>query len=191
MKKMACLMVVAVLLAVSMVPAFAASGINTCEKEIIQYVKTAYVVDGKTITVPQEYITALENVFTAVDVTEEQHTQIKAILDEALAFCKKNNLTTLNDITKTNSAEALIAYANRALGVVGAKVSTQGSLSDADHGLLIITTADGQVFKLHPAVITKTGADYTSAAVCGVVALAVLAAAGVSVKAFRKESDED
>ena len=69
MKKLACLMVVAVLLAVSMIPCFAASGINDCEQKIITYVKTAYVVDGKTITVPAEYITALENVFTKVDVT--------------------------------------------------------------------------------------------------------------------------
>lgn len=192
MKKLACLMVVAVLLAVSMVPAFAASGINTCEKEIIEYVKTAYVVDGTTITVPQEYITALENVFTSVDVTEEQHSQIKAVLDEALAYCKAKNLTKLTDITDKNAAADLIAYANRALGVVGYSVSTSGSLTDADHGLLIISDAAGSVVaKLHPAVITKTGADYSSAVVCGVAALAVLAAAGVATKKFRKESDED
>lgn len=192
MKKMACLMVVAVLLVVSMVPAFAASGINDYEKKIVDYVKTAYVVDGKTITVTDEYITALEGVFTSVDVTEAQYNEIKAVLDEALAFCKSKNLTSIEDITKTNSAETLIAYANKALAVVGAKVATQGSLTDADHGLLIITTADGQVFKLHPALKTnKTGADYSSAAVCGVAAIAVLAAAGVATKKFRKESDED
>ena len=85
MKKLASLLVVAVLLVVSMVPAFAASGINDYEKKLIDYVQTAYVVDGKTITVPQEYITALENVFTSVDLTEEQYNEIKAILDEALA----------------------------------------------------------------------------------------------------------
>ena len=88
MKKLACLMVVAVLLAVSMIPAFAANGINKNEQELLNYVKTAYVVNGTTITVPQEYITALENVFANVDVTDAQYKEIKAILDEALAFCK-------------------------------------------------------------------------------------------------------
>ena len=106
MKKLACLMVVAVLLAVSMIPCFAASGINDCEQKIITYVKTAYVVDGKTITVPAEYITALENVFTKVDVTESQYNEIKAVLDEALAYCKANNLTKLEDITAKNAAES-------------------------------------------------------------------------------------
>lgn len=192
MKKLVCLMVVAVLLAVSMIPAFAASGVNDYEKKLIEYVQTAYVVDGTTITVPQEYITALENVFTSVDLTEAQYNEIKGILDDALAFVKSKNLLTLEDITKTGSTQTLLDYASKALGVVGYSVSTKGSLSDADHGLLIITDANGKVVaELHPAVITKTGADFSSAAVCGIAALAVLAVAGVSVKRFRKESDED
>ena len=192
MKKLVCLMVVAVLLAVSMIPAFAASGINDYEKKIIDYVQTAYVVDGKTITVPQEYITALENMCTNADMTEAQYKEIKAILDEALAFVKSKNLLTLKDITKTGSTQTLLDYARKALAVVGFSLSTKGSLSDPDHGLLIITDANGNVVaELHPAVITKTGADFSSAAVCGAAALAVLAVAGVSVKRFRKESDED
>lgn len=192
MKKLACLMVVAVLLVVSMVPAFAASGINDYEKKLIDYVQTAYVVDGKTITVPTEYITALENVFTNVDLTEAQYNEIKGILDEALTFVKSKNLQTLEDITKTGSTKTLLAYADKALGVVGFKLSTKGSLSDADHGLLIITDANGKVIaELHPAVITKTGADFTSTVFCGAAAVAVLAVAGVAVKRFRKESDED
>ncbi len=192
MKKLACLMVVAVLLAVSMVPAFAATGINDYEAKIIEYVKTAYVVDGTAITVPAEYITALENVFTNVDVTEAQYKEIKAVLDEALSYCKSKKLTKLDDITKTGSVQILLDYANKALGVVGYSVVASGSLSDADHGLLTFMDANGNVVaKLHPAIVTKTGADYSSAAVCGVSVLAVLAAAGVAVKKFRKESDED
>lgn len=191
MKKLASLLVVAVLLVVSMVPAFAASGINDYEKKLIDYVQTAYVVDGKTITVPQEYITALENVFTSVDLTEEQYNEIKAILDEALAFVKSKNLVKLEDITKTGSTKTLLGYAEDALAVVGYKLSTKGSLSDADHGLLIIMDANGKVIaELHPAVITKTGADFSSAAVLGLAAVAVLSVAGISVKRFRK-ADED
>lgn len=191
MKKLASLLVVAVLLVVSMVPAFAASGINDYEKKLIDYVQTAYVVDGKTITVPQEYITALENVFTSVDLTEEQYNEIKAILDEALAFVKSKNLVKLEDITKTGSTKTLLGYAEDALAVVGYKLSTKGSLSDADHGLLIITDANGKVIaELHPAVVTKTGADFSSVAVLGLAAVAVLSVAGISVKRFRK-ADED
>ncbi|MEG2080577.1 MAG: hypothetical protein RRZ68_03325 [Oscillospiraceae bacterium] len=192
MKKLASLMIVAVLLVVSCVSAFAATGINDYEKKTIEYVKTAYVVNKTTITVPAEYITALENIFATVDMTEAQYNQVKTILDEALAFCKANNLQKLEDITAKGAAKTLIDYANKALGVFGYSVKVSGSLADADHGTLTIVDANGKtVAILHPAVITKTGADFTSAAFCGVAALAVLAAAGVSVKRFRKEADED
>lgn len=200
MKKLACLMVVAVLLAVSMVPAFAASGINKNEQELLNYVKTAYVVDGVTITVPQEYFTALENVFASTDVTDAQYKEIKAILDEAFKFCKDKNLVNIEDITKTGSTETLLGYGRKALAVIGYTLATQGSLTDADHGLLIISDANGKVIaKLHPAivksatstgVVDKTGADYTSAVVCGAAAIAVLVAAGAAVKNFRKENED-
>ena len=199
MKKLACLMVVAVLLVVSMIPAFAAAGINDYEQKIITFCKTAYVVDGYTITVPDEYFTVLENVFTKVDMTQAQYNQLKAILDKGLAFCKSKNLTEIEDITKTDSTDTLLGYIKEAIAVFGYTLTTQGSLTDADHGLLIIADPDGNVIaKLHPAIVkiknaavVKTGADYTAATVCGVSALAVLAAASVALKKFRKETDED
>lgn len=199
MKKLACLMVVAVLLVVSMIPAFAAAGINDYEQKITTYIKTAYVVDGYTITVPGEYFTALENVWNKVDLTEAQYNQIKAILDKALAFSKSKHLVEVEDITKTGSTETLLGYIREALAVLGYTLSTQGSLTDADHGLLIIADPDGNIVaRLHPNVVkskngavTKTGADYTAAVVGGASAVAVLAAACVSLKKFRKETDED
>ena len=92
MKKLACLMVVAVLLAVSMIPCFAASGINDCEQKIITYVKTAYVVDGKTITVPAEYITALENVFTKVTLQRASTMKSRLSLMKLLLTVKQTTL---------------------------------------------------------------------------------------------------
>ena len=85
MKKLACLMVVAVLLVVTMIPA-AAAGINDNEKKLIDYMKTAYVVDGVTITVGNDFFTALNNIFAAdsVDVTDAQYHEIMGILGEAL-----------------------------------------------------------------------------------------------------------
>lgn len=200
MKKLACLMVVAALLAVMMVPAFAADGINTNEQKIIDFVKTGYTVDGTTITVTNEYFTALEKVFATVDLTDAQYNEIKAILDEALAYVKANNLTEIEDIAKTNSTDKLLGYAEKAFAVIGYKIATEGSITDADHGTIIITDANGAVVvKLHPAivksstskgVIKKTGADFSAAAVCGASAVAVLAAASVALKKFRKDNED-
>lgn len=193
MKKLASILVVAVLLVVSVVPAFAA-GINTYEQKLIDYVKTAYVVDGATITVPAEYFTALENVFAEVDVTEAQYNEIMAIFEKAMGVVKANNLQKVEDITATGTTEVLLDYGRQALAVLGYGLSTKGHLTDADHGLLIITDPEGNVVaELHPnVVITKTGAEnYTYVAAVGVVALAIVAVAAVSVKRFRKVSNED
>lgn len=191
MKKLACLMVVAVLLVASVIPAFAA-GINTYEQKIIDYVKTAYVVDGNPVTVPQEYFTALENIFAQTDVTEAQYNEIMGIMDEALKVVKANKLTKVEDIKATGTTDVLLGYARKALAVLGYNLSTKGTLSDADHGLLVITDANGNVVaELHPnVVITKTGADLTSVAVCGAAAVLVLVASGVSAKRFRKVDEE-
>lgn len=192
MKKLASILVVAVLLVASVVPAFAA-GINTYEQKIIDYVKTAYVVDGETITVPAEYFTALENVFAEVEVTEAQYNEIMAIFEKGMAVVKANKLKSVEDITATGTTEVLLDYARQALAVLGYGLSTKGSLTDADHGLLVITDPKGNVVaELHPnVVITKTGADYTYAAAIGVVAVAIIAVSAVSVKRFRKVSNED
>ena len=92
MKKMASLLVVAALLICMAVPAFAATGINTYEEKLITYVKTAYVVDGTTISVPDEYVTALENIFSTVDLTEDQYNQIKAFSTKLLNTAKPTTL---------------------------------------------------------------------------------------------------
>lgn len=192
MKKLASILVVAVLLVVSVVPAFAA-GLNTYEQKIINYAKTAYVVDGTTITLPDEYFTALENVFAEVEVTEAQYNDIMAIMEKALEFIKAHNLKQVADIRATGTTEDLLDFGRQALAVLGYGVSVKGSLADADHGLLIITDPNGNVVaELHPnVVITKTGADYTYVAAVGVVAVAIVAVAAVSVKRFRKVSNED
>ena len=200
MKKLACLMVVAVLLVVTMIPAFA--GVNDYEKKLTDYMKTAYVVDGETITVGNGFFTALENFFASdsVDVTEAQYNDIMAIFGEALKYCQSKKLVKIADIKKQGATNDLLNYASRALAVLGCTVSTDGHIADADDlksstAKLIVKDASGnEVLNLYLEIVrtplAKTGADYTAAAACGVAAVAVLAAAGVAVKKFRKD-DED
>lgn len=203
MKKLACLMVVAVLLVVTMIPAFAAAGINDNEKKITDYMKTAYVVDGQTITVGNEFFAKLDNFFASesIDVTDAQYKEIMGILDEALKYCQSKKLVKIEDIKKKGATEDLLNYASRALAVLGCTVSTDGHIADADDlksataKLIVKDAAGNEVLNLNLEIVrtalAKTGADYSAAAACGVAAVAVLAAAGVAVRKFRKESDED
>ena len=105
----------------------------------------------------------------------------------------------LADIKKQGATNDLLNYASRALAVLGYTVSTDGHIADTDDlksaSKLIIKDAAGATVAELPLEIVrtglaKTGADYTAAAACGVAAVAVLAAAGVAVRKFRKD-DED
>ncbi|MBR0541319.1 MAG: hypothetical protein IJK26_03825 [Clostridia bacterium] len=200
MKKLACLMVVAVLLVVSMIPA-AAAGINDYEKKIIDYMKTAYVVDGVTITAGGNFFSTVENIFAKTDVTEAQYNQIMSILGDALKYCQSKKLVKIADIKKQGATKDLLKYGSDVLAVLGYTLSTSGHIADADDltsatAKLIIKDASGATVAEFPLAITrsglaKTGADYSAATVCGVAAVAVLAAASVAVKKNRKETDED
>ena len=201
MKKLACLMVVAVLLVVSMIPA-AAAGINENEKKLINYIKTAYVVDGVTITLSDGLLTEVQNLLAAdsVDLNSDDYNSIMAILGDALKYCQSKKLVKIADIKKQGATEQLLKYARDVMAVLGYTVSTSGHIADADDltsaSKLIIKDAAGKVviekeLGIQRSALAKTGADYTAATVCGVAAVAVLAAASVTVKKFRKEADED
>jgi hypothetical protein len=196
MKKVISLALVALLLVAFAVPAFSA-GINTYEQKLLDYVATAYVVDGKTITVTDDIMAQVKNAFNSdeCDVTEAQYKEIVAILDKGLAYAKANNLTKIADLQKNDKAtDTLLEYGRQAAAVLGATVATKGSIKDADHGLLTIYSASGKkVAEFHPnlkSLIAKTGLSATTTSVCVLAAVSVLAVAGVSVKKFRKV-DED
>lgn len=192
MKKIISVALIAVLLFAFAVPAFAA-GINANEQKLMDFVATAYVVDGKTITVSADITAGIKNIFNSdgIDVTDAQYTEIKAILDKALEYCKANKLTSIADLQKNAAATAtLLDYGKQALAVLGCTVATSGSISDADHGLVTIYNASGaKLAEFHPN-LAKTGASYTTASACVLAAACVMAVAGVSVKKFRKV-DED
>lgn len=193
MKKIISIALVAVLLVAFAVPAFAA-GINANEQKLLDYVQTAYVVDGQTITVTADIMAQAKNAFNSdsIDVTDDQYKQITAILDEGLAYAKKNNLTKIADLQKSRVAtETLLEYGRKAAKVLGCTIATKGYITDADHGLVIIYDAAGnKIAEFHPNLIAKTGASTTTMAICTLAAVSVLAVAGVSVKKFRKV-DED
>jgi len=193
MKKILSIALVAVLLLAFAAPAFAA-GINANEQKLLDYVATAYVVDGQTITVTDDIMAQAKNAFNSdsIDVTDAQYKEITAILDEGLAYAKKNNLTKIADLQASREhTENMLEYGRKAAKVLGCTVATKGYITDADHGLVIVYDANGnKIAEFHPNLIAKTGASTTSIAICTLAAASVLAVAGVSVKKFRKV-DED
>lgn len=193
MKKILSIALVAVLVLAFAVPAFAA-GINANEQKLLDYVATAYVVKGQTITVTDDIMAQAKNALNSdsIDISDADYQKITAILDKGLAYAKSKNLTKIADLQKDREAtETLLQYGRDAAAVIGCTVATKGYITDKDHGLVIIYDADGnKIAQFHPNLIAKTGVSTTSVAICTLAAASVLAVAGVSVKKFRKV-DED
>lgn len=193
MKKIISIALVAVLLVAFAVPAFAA-GINANEQKLLDYVKTAYVVDGQTITVTDDIIAQAKNAFNSdsIDVTDAQYKEITAILDKGLAYAKSKNLTKIADLQKDREAtQTLLEYGRQAAAVLGCTVATKGYITDADHGLVIIyDEAGNKIAEFHPNLIAKTGASPKTIAVCTLAAASVVAAAVFGIKKFRKADEE-
>ncbi len=189
MKKIISMTLVVILLFACAVPVFAA-GINSYEQKLLDFVQTGYVVDGTIITVTSDILAQAKNAFNSdsIDVTEDQYNQIVAILDEGLAYAKAHNLTTIKDLQDSRTdTEAMLEYGRKAAAVLNCTVATEGYITDADHGLVIIKDADGNaIAEFHPNLIAKTGVNTTAIAVSAAAAVVVIAVACVCVKKFRK-----
>ena len=202
MKKIISMTLVVLLIFALAVPAFAA-GINSYEQKILNYAATKYVVDGKIITVSDDITAQLKNVFNsdAIDVTEDQYNEIIACLDEGLAYCKSNSITSIEDLQQNDKAtDDLLAIGAKALAVLNCDVATEGSIKDADHGIMRILDADGNVIaEFHPNIkviekgqsdiTSKTGLDTRVIVISVAASVAVIAIAFVSFKKFRKVED--
>ncbi|MCR4594445.1 MAG: hypothetical protein K5761_05265 [Clostridiales bacterium] len=198
MKKIISMTLVVLLIFALAVPAFAA-GINSYEQKILDYAATKYVVDGKTITVSDDITAQLKNVFNSdsIDVTEDQYNEIIAILDEGLAYCKSHSITSIEDLQNSDEdTDALLEIGERALAVLGCTAQTEGSIKDADHGLMMIFDADGnKIAEFHPnikvtEITAKTNPIDVRVIVISVTAsVAIIAVAFVCFKKFRKVED--
>ena len=174
MKKLISMLAVLALVTVSAVSVCAA-GINSSEKKVLDYIEAGVEVNGQTVTVPDNYMVQAENY-----LTEDQANQIIAIVDEAKAYVKQYQITSFEGLSRTHK-EALLSFAQEAASVVGLKVTIVNGND------VVITDSNGTTVATFEAAIKVTGgqADFTNAAIIGVVILGVLGAAAFAAYKYR------
>lgn len=179
MKKLISMLAVLALVTVSAVSVCAA-GINSSEKKVLDYIETGVEVNGQTVTVPDNYMVQAENYLNTIDLTEDQANQIIAAVDKAKAYVKKYSITTFDGLSRTHK-EALLSFAQEAASVVGLKVTIVNGNN------VVITDSNGTTVATFEAAIKVTGgqADFTNAAVIGVVILGILGAAAFAAYKYR------
>ena len=178
MKKFLSMITVLALVAVTAVSVCAA-GINANEKRVLDYIQAGVEVNGQTVTVPNNYIVQAENYLNTIDLTQEQADQVIAAVDKAKAYVKGNSITSIHGLTQAQKSD-LLSFAQEAAAVVGLKVTI------VNGNQVIITDANGTTVATFEAAIKVTGgqADFTSAAVIGIVILGILGAAAFATHKY-------
>lgn len=179
MKKLISMLAVLALVTVSAVSVCAA-GINSNEKRVLDYIQAGVDVKGANATVPDNYMVEAENYLNTIDLTEEQADQIIVAVDKAKAYVKQYSITTFDGLSRTHK-EALLSFAQEAAAVVGLKVTI------VNGNQVVITDANGTTVATFEAAIKVTGgqADFTNAAVIGIVVLGILGAAAFATYKYR------
>lgn len=181
MKKAISLAVVVLMLAMSMVSAFAASGVNDAEQSILDFLKSEVTLsDGSTATIPTEYVNQAENYFNRDDVelTEAQAAEVIGYVQQGKDVVVKYDQTDLNKLSYDVKREILNC---------GKKAAAVGGLTltfDKASKTVVITDADGViVFQDSATLIKTTGASNVdmSAAIVVIAAFAAVIAASAFV----------
>ena len=190
MKKLIAILFAVVILATLPLTAFAATGINEYEQQILDKLESTHVMgkNGWDFSVPQEYINTAKNFFAGDgDVTEEQMNQILAYIDDGMQIVKEeadaqNYHGTeyhLNNMSQEARNEVL------ALGQAACKEVELDLVYDAkDHHVVITPVGSNTpVFESAP-IVKTTGEDFpvnATVIVASVVAAVFVGAAAMFV----------
>ena len=84
MKKVSVILAALLLVAVSVVSAFAA-GINDSEQKVLDELKTSVKMQGTDMYLPDSYVNQAENYFNTIDMTAGQADQMLAVIKDGKA----------------------------------------------------------------------------------------------------------
>ncbi len=156
MKKFTAILVALMLAAMTAVTAFAA-GINAAEKAVLDELSASVTMQGKEMSISADYINQAENYFNTIEMTEDESSQIIAIIKEGKNFLANSGASNIADLTYSQK-EQLLGYGQSAVGVLGMTMSF-----DKTSKTLTIYAPDGSVaFSAVPTLVSGSGSGSSS-----------------------------
>lgn len=176
----------ALVCAMAVVPALAASDINANEQAIYDKWKNGVVIEGKTYAPVEQALGFVTNYFIQddVNVTAEQKDAIIGYIDaaykvaetaEAKALAKDSNTIDLSKLPQDQKA-TLLSNAQKAGEVIGLTV-----VYKAETNAIVITDAEGHEICNTAVVVKQTGESSAAALYIAVAALVAILGAAVVV----------
>lgn len=157
------------------VGAHAADGINANEQAILDNLKSSVTVEGKTVTVPSDYIVAAEKYFATegVDLTAEDASVVNTQIEAAKQIIIDEKVTDLTTIKKS-AQDKILSHAQVAAKQLGVTLEV-----DYSSKTIIVKDKNGNELLKVEKTIKNTGDDYTSVLVLSGLLAMVLAGAGI------------
>ena len=149
MKKLASIFVALLLVAVSVVSAFAAD-INANEKKVLDELKTSVKMQGKDMYWPDSFVNQAENYFNTIDMTAEQADEIIAVIKSGKTQLEATGAKNIADCTKTQKKELFVT-----LGKVMAPVG--GTATHVGDEITLKDKNGEVIFKAVPTLVSKDG----------------------------------
>lgn len=151
MKKLSAVLVALVLVAATAVTAFAA-GINSSEQAVLDELETSVAMKDGEMVIPTEYVNQAENYFNTIDMTEDQSSEIIAVIKDGKKFLENSGASNIADLTFAQKQE-LLAYGENAVAVLDMTMSY-----DKTTRKLTIFDSNGEVVFSAVPTLSKTGA---------------------------------
>ena len=129
MKKLASIFVALLLVAVSVVSAFAAD-INANEKKVLDELKTSVKMQGKDMYWPDSFVNQAENYFNTIDMTAEQADEIIAVIKSGKTQLEATGAKNIADCTKTQKKELFVTL-GKVMAPVGGTATHVGDETTA------------------------------------------------------------
>ena len=151
MKKLVSVVAALLLVAVSVVSAFAAD-VNANEKKVLDELKTSVKMQGTDMYWPDSFVNQAENYFNTIDMTEEQADKIIAVIKEGKTQLEATGAKNIADCTTAQKKELMVT-----LKKVMAPVNGTATYDKATKEITLTSEKGEVIFKAVPTLVAKDG----------------------------------
>ena len=199
MKKKSLMIIIPVFIVIIALAMLSTKSQATTEKELEEYMYQAHDFSGITYIIRDSDKIKLQKFFNENDLTDEQATKIKNLIDDAINLMNEDGATEPNKVSTKEKKTQLISYAKQAAAVMGLSASydsTETRLDIYKDGVLIdsvalfwgvIATEDGTKVITTDSKLAKTGSmnyEYV------IIPSVVLVAGTIFIIARKKANEE-
>ena len=149
MKKVVSIFAALLLVAISVVSAFAAD-VNANEKKVLDELKTSVKMQGTEMYLPEAYVNQAENFFNTIDMTEDQADKVLSVIKSGKTQLEATGAKNIADCTTAQKKELMTTLKN-----VMAPLNGTASY-DKTTGEITLKSESGEViFKAVPTLVEK------------------------------------